>query len=183
MAKAPSPSRSLRPLSSRSNTMSCVASRLPSLAAASRCALALAEVDSAEVLRLLRQHHQSSAQSMAAAAAQGTPAARPTLTAVLGPPASALALLPQFPGSAILVHGLVKHCHTLLARKMRFVLSCSLEWGEMLKPFKRFGRPYVHMSKDLCIKSTLHKITTGVGGHLERGREVHLGVPGPAASN
>ena len=85
LAKAPSPSSRRRPRSSFAKTMSCVASRLPSLAAASRCALALALVLSEDVLRLRRQHHQSRTPATATATAHGTPIASPILTAVLVP--------------------------------------------------------------------------------------------------
>ena len=85
LAKAPSPSSRRRPRSSFAKTMSCVTSRLPSLAAASRCALALALVLSEDVLRLLRQHHQSRMPAAAVAAAHGMPIASPILSAVLAP--------------------------------------------------------------------------------------------------
>ena len=85
LAKAPSPSSRRRPRSSFAKTMSCVASRLPSLAAASRCALALALVLSEDVLHLLRQHHQIRTPAAAAAAAHGMPAASPILSALLAP--------------------------------------------------------------------------------------------------
>ena len=85
LAKAPSPSSRRRPCSSFAKTMSCVASRLPSLAAASWCALALALVLSEDVLRRLRQHHQIRTPAAAAAATHGMPIASPILSAVLAP--------------------------------------------------------------------------------------------------
>ena len=95
LAKAPSPSSRRRPLSSFAKTMSCVASRLPSLAATPRCALALARVLREDVLRLRRQHHQIRTPATAAAAAHGMPTARPTLSAVLAPRAAAAAHICQ----------------------------------------------------------------------------------------
>ena len=81
-ANAPSPSKRRFPRSSFSNMMSSVDSRLPSLAARSRCTLALAVDDSADGLRLLRQHHQIRTPATAAATAQGMPTPNPIFSAL-----------------------------------------------------------------------------------------------------